>query len=441
MPKKSSPKEAESSYVPEAEEEAAAANFLIPQNESGLVIVQPDIIPINMTYMKERYTQFSTWFQLDDNNHDTQQTHKKISNENNNNNKQQKYPSSDYEIARNKSVELKTNADKNGPIIDFIVAGNPKSGTTTLSNNLALIAPMPTGDMCLDPKALVTTSYLYWAQEDNNNNPNKNSESKQKEGHQQLYTGIKCPRYVSTPSILTKFSKYLPKTKIIIGIRHPILWFQSFWNMQATNHISFYQSITPYTLTKTCANAPICTNFCNKQLFCVHRSRFHIALAQMGKTPLSQDEYSLLAPNDFDGGPKIQNFHIRNPIFLYEQTQLTQEYFWDELSTFLDYPNATTISHDQIARARGKKENKNRTDINRLDVCQEENDSLRQLMMPYAYEISQWTCRYFIQSKDVYVANPTKFCEILKEFEKDPCGKFVRDEMNGEYVLPAAMRV
>jgi hypothetical protein len=42
--------------------------------------------------------------------------------------------------------------------------------------------------------------------------------------------GYKAPRDITNANALTAFATYFPATKLIIGVRHPVLWFQSFYN-------------------------------------------------------------------------------------------------------------------------------------------------------------------------------------------------------------------
>jgi hypothetical protein len=108
-------------------------------------------------------------------------------------------------------------ADDRGPVLDFLVAGWPKCGTTTLEANLGAYAPMPVSDICVPLNTLVWYAYVNWPQEYD------------PDGVKPL-RGNKCPNDVDNAREITT---YLPKTKIILGIRHPITWFQSFWNMLA----------------------------------------------------------------------------------------------------------------------------------------------------------------------------------------------------------------
>lgn len=120
--------------------------------------------------------------------------------------------------------KLVPDADANGTVIDFVISGFPKCGTSTLMANLARIAPMPPAqDVCTPVHQIVYYSYVGWEREYQNT-----TEDGVK---RKIFRGTKCPAYISG-GWLEEWSKYLPRTKIIIGIRHPLLWFQSFWRMQ-----------------------------------------------------------------------------------------------------------------------------------------------------------------------------------------------------------------
>lgn len=306
---------------------------------------------------------------------------------------------------------LKHDADINGTILDFAVVGFPKCGTTTLMANLAKYASMPqANDVCTPAAQTLYYSWRNWAPEF---------------GPEKPMRGSKCPAYIDG-TYLRDFSDSLPRTKLIIGIRHPVLWFQSFWNMQA----SYGVIVNPYEKIRPCLGRS-CRSGCPEgQLFCLHRSRFHLALAKLGKTELSQNERNLLAPNDSDGGDNLVNDNIRNPVFIYEQKELDEDYIWDSLADFLDIP---MISHDAYEGSHGGKKTQNKRDF-----CDDEYDNFRALMMPYAYDLSVWLQNYFIplgknESRlDVVIPNPDKFYQSVEDYKEDPCGKLIRF-VNGSY--------
>jgi len=264
----------------------------------------------------------------------------------------------------NSTDKLFKNADKNGPILDFVIAGFPKTGTTTLMANLGTLAPMDVGDICTPVHQTVYYSYMNW--------PKMHGEDK-------ILRGSKCPAYLqvgaSKDNWLVSYSDYLPKTKLIIGIRHPMKWFKSFWDMQLNNGGKETRSGDPYELTGRCDGSWGCRNSCPKrQLFCIQRARFHLALAQLGKTELSSEERKFLAPEDPDGGDHVGNDNVRNPVFLYEQSELNEDYVWEEMAAFLEIEN---ITHNQYRGSHGHGNKK-------TDFCDDKYDNFRAQMMPYA---------------------------------------------------------
>jgi hypothetical protein len=315
----------------------------------------------------------------------------------------------------NRTSTLKVDADAKGPILDFVIAGFPKCGTTTLEANLGYYAPMPVADVCVKAHQAVYYAYNNWPQ---------------KYGEEKILRGTKCPAYIYN---MKEFSRYLPRAKTIIGIRHPVLWFQSFWNMLAGNDRR-YGTMSPYNKTKPCTKERKCDNGClGSQLLCMYRAEFHVALASYGKTPLTDQERQYLAPSRYYGGANIPNDQVRNPIFLYEQTELKQEYVWKDLANYLGIPE---VKHDRYVSSHGQ----NATP-NRLDICLPEYDDFRKLMMPIAHEMSIWFCDYFIKvaedpsRPDVVVSRPDRFCQLVRNYTKDPCGRLERREDTGTYEL------
>lgn len=284
--------------------------------------------------------------------------------------------------------------------------------------NLGSIAPMPIADVCTPLPQTIWYAYRNWPSQ----YPDLQGRNDTK-----LHRGTKCPGTVHS---LTTWSKKLPRTLVIVGIRHPILWFQSFWNMQAQNFPLDYYNITPYNRTEIC---PRCRNGkgCPRgQLFCVARARFHLILAYLGKTPLNETERALLAPHDGDGGEHIQSQNVRNTIFLYDQTELSKDDLWESLARLLHYPNGT-IPHDSYHSSHGKKRD---FETHTINICDAKYDDFRIVMMPYAYEMSRWFCEYFVVAPGVIVANVTRFCSIVRDYANDPCGRLVRLE-NGTYIV------
>ena len=217
---------------------------------------------------------------------------------------------------------------------------------------------------------------------------------------------------------------------IIVGVRHPVLFYQSFWNM--IKDFDKNRNKTPYDFLDHCReNDRFCNLECpRRQLVCLHKTRFHLPLARAGKTFLSNQERELLAPDDKDGGLKLTNHHIKNPIFLYELSEIKEDYMWSKLASLL---RVQSIPHDIHE---GSHENREASK-DRINICDPEYDNFRALIMPNAYNMSIWFCNYLVpaaknESQNMYMANPDRFCDIVKDYRKDPC---ILRLGNGTYIL------
>ena len=313
------------------------------------------------------------------------------------------------------SDKLLPDADANGTIIDFVIAGFPKCGTTTLEANLGYIAPIPIADVCTPVHQTVHYAYKNWPQ------------TYTKEGEVKLYRGTKCPAYIHGTA-LKEWSHHLPRTKIIVGVRHPVLWFQSFWNMLLANGAVKRDSL--YDRMEPCKGKRSCDNGCPGQILCTGRARFHNALAALGKTSLTREERMLLSPNDIDGGMDLVNNEIRNPVFVYEQKELRKQYVWNELASYLGVTDP--LKRDKRENSHGN----NRTHV--ADFCDDEFDEFRANLMPIAYNVSVWLVDYLIPTsrvrEDVTIPKVKKFAEIVESYKVDPCKKLKRLD-DGTYIL------
>ena len=109
-----------------------------------------------------------------------------------------------------------------GPVLDFLIAGFPKCGTTGMMRTLSAVAFMPNStDVCTPIKQTAYYSYVNWPQQYDGVGPWEYSAEKP-------LTGSKCPYHLEKN--MRSIKKYMPQTKLIVGIRHPVLWFQSFVN-------------------------------------------------------------------------------------------------------------------------------------------------------------------------------------------------------------------
>ena len=115
--------------------------------------------------------------------------------------------------------------DAAAPSLDFAVAGFPKTGTTFL---LGVLGRHP--DVVMPPREhcslhnSVDETRAWLAAEGARNNATEAT------GTARRY-GIKCPTMVREPSAVERAATLGEGSfDLVVGVRHPVLWFQSFYN-------------------------------------------------------------------------------------------------------------------------------------------------------------------------------------------------------------------
>jgi hypothetical protein len=122
--------------------------------------------------------------------------------------------------------------------LDFIVAGFPKCGTTTLLMTLSQHAEiaMPQRESCQLARPLQQDDInLQQLQSDlyelKQQHEHKSSASvKVQQQQHKLLLGIKCPDALKNFKTIHRLALYAPQTKFIIGLRHPLLYLESLYN-------------------------------------------------------------------------------------------------------------------------------------------------------------------------------------------------------------------
>lgn len=226
--------------------------------------------------------------------------------------------------------------------------------------------------------------------------------------------GIKCPRDLENKLAMKNYEAFFPGTDMIIGIRHPVKWFESFYNHRIHNN---FRMPNASSLVGACAkhSMGVCTN----------RASFHVHLAMLGKTPLSRAEFNFMS----DGGKRIFRRHnVSGRVFLYEVDQLNDKnetrswHFRKDLQRFLYLKNELPA---MVWFKPGRKDMDEETlgEVNRkkIDICASQYGSLRNVLMDSARNASKWIRRHFISSRDVHVSSPDHLVTLLENWEKDPC--------------------
>jgi hypothetical protein len=257
-----------------------------------------------------------------------------------------------------------------------------------------------------------------------------NRTEEQEEGNS-ILRGYKAPNEIHFRTGLRVLAHYWPDAKLIVGVRHPVSYFNSWYNFKVNNGVSM----------------PSPDAYNSGQVDLPPMMRFHENLSLLGKTALDENERILLGPPRRAMTPQEEGDILRwsgldpldwspvpNKVFLYEAAQADDDdarpkdggnpgdgrksstSFRSELSAFL----GVSLIADQPK----ENEQTRRT----FDVCQARFAPLRQRLARLGSEMSEWILTYFVRHPDVVVCGPPgRFEELVRSWSKDPC-----DEKNGE---------
>lgn len=207
--------------------------------------------------------------------------------------------------------------------------------------------------------------------------------------HPQRRMGIKCPRDLEIDLSLSNYHRFFPTTKFIVGLRHPILWFESFYNFRVTNE---FPMPPPEKLIGKCARA--------NQGLCTYRANF---------------------------SNHLQNIESWRQVFLYHVDQLREDQdgprFRQDLGEFLQVLRPLSLPMIWIKPGQTDltQEKQQEIDALKMDICQERYTNLRQVLMAQGTKSAKWIQDVFLLQSNVVVSNHERFAALLNSWHSDPC--------------------
>lgn len=203
---------------------------------------------------------------------------------------------------------------------------------------------------------------------------------------------------------IESYRRYWPSTRLLIGVRHPIRWFEALYNARANRGL-----LHPNRLIGRCTPGM-------KQV-CTHRGFFAWQLLKLAKTawtPLTKAVASyypkrLLYDDDYTMLP--------NPVLLYAYEQLydDEEHQWifrKDLEHYLNLEgelprwNATLPVPAHLV----------------VDICADEYLPVRRDLLTIARLSADWIEHELLAADTVHVSSRDRFVAILHEWRSDPCG-------------------
>ena len=206
-----------------------------------------------------------------------------------------------------------------------------------------------------------------------------------------LKLGIKCPRDLEVDLALENYNKFFPKTKFIVGVRHPILWFESFYNFRITNGFTMPDASRLIGRCKKTHNG-VCTKRAN---FSEH----------------------------------LEKIEPWREVFLYEVSQLKdsnaerETLFRRDLQNFLDLklPFNEKMIHVKPGRDPASDEHAEEIARLKIDVCDDKYAAIRKVLLEQGSNSAKWIEQVFLKNPKVQSSSPEYLLEKLEEWHHDPC--------------------
>jgi hypothetical protein len=244
-----------------------------------------------------------------------------------------------------------------------------------------------------------------------------------------LQRGYKCPGDVLSNFALDFYRTSWPKTKLFIGIRHPIWWFQSLYNFRIQNFKTFEQFPHPNEFIDSCPP--------EWSLLCIQRGFFGQQLMKLGKqnwngtrsmTQLEQSMIDIGGPHAVDTSRTVP---LPNEIFLFELSQLSDEsiprikQFKSDIQAFLGLKEPLPdLVHFTPGKKWRSKDLQLQKDAKKIDICEDQFLPVRQKLLQFSQLSSQWLRQEWMHVPSVHTSSQDYLEHLLAtEWMVDPCGE------------------
>jgi hypothetical protein len=186
--------------------------------------------------------------------------------------------------------------------LDFAIIGHPKTATTYMMEWLAM-----------QPEVQMYTEEIHFLQMGRPAEFVKHMY--ELPAGKQFKRGYKAPRDIVNVQVLDFFAHHWPRAQLIVGLRHPVLWLESFYNFRIRHNIS----LPP-------ADSPLLIGRCREGTHgvCTDEAQFHYHLALLGKVNMTAAHKLDFFHQDYIRR-RIENRprkFVPNKVFLYEINQL-----------------------------------------------------------------------------------------------------------------------
>ncbi|KAL7566150.1 hypothetical protein ACA910_003917 [Epithemia clementina (nom. ined.)] len=277
-------------------------------------------------------------------------------------------------------------------LLNFVIVGFPKTGTTFIMRSWMGAH----SDICMYPEEMHIRE-----------NGGVNWTLAMQRLHE-LSSSPFCQRAFKSPSFLRSqqgmraIRDIWPHTKLIVGMRHPVTWFQSLYNYKI------------FRLNATLP-PPAANMSCGEDGVCVENANFHSDLAKLGLTSLNDArEMDLLEVFKSFNRDKVLDPPPENKVLLYEYSELHTEDLRLALTGYLDLTTPLAKlgdyqNHQTLSKLPGQ-----------IDICKNEHSLVRRKLVNIGGAAAEWIEEFFMQSPSV-VTTGTSFRNSIRQWKEDPC--------------------
>uniref|UniRef100_A0A7S3Q594 Sulfotransferase domain-containing protein n=1 Tax=Chaetoceros debilis TaxID=122233 RepID=A0A7S3Q594_9STRA len=336
-------------------------------------------------------------------------------------------------------------------LIDFVIAGFPKCGTTTMLNRLNENPQVYMGGPDARKRKPVDERH----------------ELRQNKGHRfqdffdrysmekinsdthligsggkvlKQVVGFKSPEVVRSETFLPNVVELFPAIDMIVSVRHPVLHFESNYNFRLRNADpdEGLELVDTKDLIGDCwidcqhsSDNHICTpkhHFLNKRTHlhdangdaCTGTSTFHHALSRLALTPMEEprelgllDHHQMSVQSEWSG--RLLLMEIGQ---ISDKDAKRHDKFERRFEDFLGL-EANSFTTDETEEEKAKYQQSHKF----IHICDEEHREVRESLVDIGLKGSTWIKDYLLKSDRVEVANKDHFLELIEKWGDDPCKK------------------
>ena len=300
--------------------------------------------------------------------------------------------------------------------LDFIIAAFPKTSTSAISNYLNTHDEIEIVEKFITDDAQGTkrkVEYTLRNEQEREGLYQQLAELASNTGtttNHKIKRGVKWPtalihKHVSSISYIRHNNPPEQKLKVIIGLRNPIRWFESFYNFIVSTFkmgLDHGDIPSPYTL--------IGNRDKEWRTLYTEMARFELNILQLGKVDITPEEMKWMAESKQF---VAQTDGIK--IFFYLQEQLLDESVRSILLE--DMRNFIELS-TPFPTKMGNKQSHPKGDF---DICDSAYDALRKILLENAQKTADWILNRLAYGMDVTFGAREDFMRIVQTWHDDPC--------------------